>query len=750
MNKRIAEQEKQQKSNRFSWFPLWMTIGLTMLFSACSVTKHVPDGSFLLQDVRVESEDKNVDAGELKTIVRQRENSKWFSLVKIPLLTYSLSGRDTTRWVNRLIQKMGQPPVCYDTVLAKKSCNDLVVALKNKGYLGAKVRLEPQYKGKKVVARYILTPGKRSQIGHIKYDIQDSVIANLLRTHVGELSLLREGEPLSVEKLDDVRKDITKLLMNNGYYRFHKDYIYYEADSTNVEQGVDLVLHLLPYHFADDEATQLHPRYYIRQINFQGDDSAQVGLRKKVLLNNTAIVQGKPYCAADLQKTYNNFAKLQAVKYTNIRFREVPGTNFLDCDIAISLNKPSTISFQPEGTNTAGDLGAAASVTYQNRNLFKGSEVLSLQARAAFEAITDLEGYQNQDYKEYNIEGKLLFPRFLVPFVNRETLRRSNATSEMSLSWNLQNRPEFHRRVFSTAWRYRWNNPKRTITYRYDLFDLNYVIMPWISSTFKRDYLDNVNSRNAILRYNYEDLFIMKMGLGMTYNDKGVVLRANVESAGNFLNLATKTLSMQKNAAGKYTLFNIAYAQYVKADIDYAKVVRFDSNNAVALHLGFGIAYPYGNSTILPFEKRYFSGGANSVRGWSVRSLGPGKFRGTDGRIDFINQTGDLKLDLSVEYRTLLFWKIQGALFVDAGNIWTLRSYEEQPGGQFHIKDFYKEIAVAYGLGFRLNLNYFILRLDAGMKAVNPAYESIKEHYPLLAPKLKRDLAIHFAVGLPF
>ena len=159
----------------------------------------------------------------------------------------------------------------------------------------------------------------------------------------------------------------------------------------------------------------------------------------------------------------------------------------------------------------------------------------------------------------------------------------------------------------------------------------------------------------------------------------------------------------------------------------------------------------YGNSKILPFEKRYFSGGANSVRGWSVRGLGPGRFAGKNGTIDFINQTGDMKLDLNVEYRARLFWKLMGALFIDAGNIWTLRNYTDQPGGQFRFNRFWEEIAVAYGLGLRLNFDFFILRFDFGMKAVNPAFaEQNSPHYPIINPRLSRDLTFHFAVGLPF
>ena len=189
---------------------------------------------------------------------------------------------------------------------------------------------------------------------------------------------------------------------------------------------------------------------------------------------------------------------------------------------------------------------------------------------------------------------------------------------------------------------------------------------------------------------------------------------------------------------------------FVKFDFEVTRNIIFSFKNQLVLHAGIGVAYPYGNSTILPFEKRYFSGGANSVRGWSVRSLGPGKYISRDGRIDFINQTGDMKLDLNMEYRAHLFWKLGMALFVDAGNIWTIREYEDQPGGQFKFSEFLSQMAVGYGLGFRFNFDYFILRFDMGMKAVNPAYEEGDEHYPIFHPRFSRDFTFHFAVGLPF
>ena len=502
------------------------------------------------------------------------------------------------------------------------------------------------------------------------------------------------------------------------------------------------------YITGDNKLPKPHPRYRIANVFFLGSDSDKIHLRHHVLEQNAAIRQGQFYSNADLRRTYNNFARLGAVRYTNISFREHPDTTLLDCDIQISTNKPNSLSIQPEGTNTAGDLGAALAVTWQNRNLFRGSEQLSIQLRGAFEAITGLEGYQDKDYEEYSLETKLTFPQFVAPFLSKDFRRRS--TSELSISWNLQNRPEFHRRVFSTGWRYRWDNALQNTSYRLDLIDLNYVYMPWISETFRRDYLDNASNRNAILRYNYEDLFIMKIGFGLTYNDGVNAVRANIETAGNSLQALSNVVKFKKNNNGQNQFINIAYAEYAKFDLDYTHLFNIDKNNSIACHAAFGIAYPYGNSNILPFEKRYFSGGANSVRGWSVRELGPGKFRGTDGRIDFINQTGDMKLDMNVEYRSHLFWKFNSAVFVDAGNVWTLRNYEDQPGGQFKFNTFYKQIAVAYGLGLRLNFGYFILRFDMGMKAINPAYESREEHYAVFHPDFSRDFTLHFAVGLPF
>ena len=243
-------------------------------------------------------------------------------------------------------------------------------------------------------------------IGKVKYEVEDEHIQQLLHLDNPDNQQIKPGMRFTVETLDNERRRISSLLTNDGYFRFHKDFIQFSADTIAGQKDIALTLHLMKYKANSNAPEVDHPRYEIRNINYLSNDSDRIHLRHQVLLNATALREGRPYSAAALQRTYNNFARLQAVKYTNIRFSEVPDSNLvtengmerdsisrqMDCNIQISTNKPSTIAFQPEGTNTAGDLGAAASLTYTNRNLFRGSEQLSIELRGAYEAITGLEG----------------------------------------------------------------------------------------------------------------------------------------------------------------------------------------------------------------------------------------------------------------------------------------------------------------------------------------------------------------------
>lgn len=716
---------------------------ISMLLTGCSTAEHFEPGQMEIKKVIIVSENPDVNTAPLRNYVHQLPGLK--------------NGK--------------RQHLAYDTLKTALTCRDLTTALVNDGFIHANVTSSVYVKPKDVMRRnpkcevtYFLHPNEAYNLRSLKYEIHDEQIDDLLKEEY--TFKLQENSQFSVNNLNEERKSISSFLQNNGYYKFNKDFIRFVADTVADSRDVDVTLVLDAYRANSRSIAGPHPCYRIGNINRLSAGTEKAILRDGVLNENIAFRTGEPYSSAKLQQTYQRFSRLQALRYTNIQFTEREDTinnseadekgnvsyinHFLDCDISMSAQKPNSISFQPEGTNTAGDLGAAMSLIYENRNLFHGSETFSIQLRGAYENIRGLEGYNNEDYIEYGIESKLQFPRFIAPFISDTFKRNILSTSELSVAYNSQNRPEFHRRMFSAAWRYKWSEPNHHTNYKLDVLDLNYIYMPWISPKFKHDYLDSVSNRNAILRYNYEDLFIMKIGFGIAYNNGVNAIKANIETAGNLLSGLSHLCSFRRNDNDQYTLFNIAYAQYVKADFDVTHMIKLNTASELVLHGGLGVAYPYGNSNVLPFEKRYFSGGANSVRGWSVRGLGPGSYGGSDGRIDFINQTGDLKLDLNVEYRQFLFWKLYGAAFVDAGNIWTIRNYDAQPGGQFKFDKFLQQLAVAYGLGVRLNFSYFILRFDCGMKAVNPVYDNSREHFPIVNPRLSRDFAFHFAVGLPF
>ena len=755
-------------------------MGLVLLLCAsCSPTRFISEDEFMLSSVGLSSTNKHVKSSDYRSYVAQEANSKWFNLLKVPLGMYCMSGTDSTKRFNKFMHRIGEAPIVYDTTYVVQTKKSLSLALQNKGYLHAKVEADVLRNNRKKNVVYTMDPGRISYVTAIRYECDDKEIERVLKEKLHETKLYK-GMPLSVQILNDERNRVIQSLQNKGYYNINREFLSYKVDTLAGDYGVELTLSLLcPPGVIKEKA---YTSYKLREVRVFEDvtpnDSCQLANYKnlsflhqermrispRVYSNHIYVRPDSLYSNVKTQNTYGTLNALSAINYCTIHFSEVENDSAsLDCDILVKRNKPHTISTELEGTNTAGNLGAALSLTYSNLNIFGGSENFSLKLRGAYEAITGLEGYSNQNYLEYSVESNLRFPALLFPFAFNSHKQFLKATSEIGVMYNSQDRPEFHRRMLTAAWTYRWShNRNPRLQHRMDLLSLNYIFMPWISDTFKKEYLENTDSRNSILRYSYEDLFIMRLGYSFVYNSQrigsamglyqknGYQIKFNIETAGNLLYGMSKLFNASKNSQGQYNVFNIAYSQYAKIDFDYSKSFLINDRNSVAIHTAFGLALPYGNSSIVPYEKRYFSGGANSVRGWNARGLGPGKYVGKDGKVDFINQTGNLKLDLSLEYRTRLFWKIHGAFFIDAGNVWNTRKYEGLEDGQFKFDKFYKQIAVAYGLGLRVNLDYFILRIDGGMKAINPGVEKGRLHYPLICPNWKRDFTFHFAVGLPF
>lgn len=782
-------------------FRLSAFAAFAILLAACSVTKHVPDGSYLLDKVDIEVDNNGtIDETELYNFLRQTPNHKVLGFAKLQLATYNLSGRDSTKWYNRWLRRLGQAPVIYDPELTDASARQLRLALINRGYVDARVEADTISKSgkKRIDVHYHIIPGEPFRVENISYNVPDTTLRRLILASARE-SDLRPGMLLDRNVLDEERGRITALLRNAGYYNFNREYITFTADTVASSKDVALTLNL---HSPDSRAAagissntadsltlspHMHHSYTIRRITFVLDDSFGIDARAaardtveyagsyfifgpdrylspKILDEMCYIQAGKPYSAAAVERTYEALGRLSILKFINIEMEPVGAagdTGILDAYIYLARNKKMSLAVEAEGTNSEGDLGFGVGLTYQHRNLNKGSQLLTAKLRTNYESISgNFEGLINKRYTEYAAEVGITFPKFECPFLSKSFKQRRLASTEFTISANYQERPEYTRLIFGTAWKWKWQQYRRDNTRRqtFDLIDINYVRLP--RSTL--NFIDEIAPDNPLLRYSYEDHFIMRMGYTFTRTNRRAPtatvnalavqpvitnLRISAESAGNLL-YAISHIAGQKRSDGVYKILGIQYAQYLKGEFDYSYTRNFNDRNSLSWHTGFGIAFPYGNSSMVPFEKRFYAGGANGVRGWGVRTLGPGAYDAHNSVTDFINQCGDIRIDLSLEYRARLFWVIEGALFVDAGNIWTIRDYSNQPGGVFKFNKFYKQLAAAYGLGIRLDFTYFLLRLDLGFKAHNPAMN--QEPWPLFHPNWKRDANFHFSVGYPF
>lgn len=766
------------------------------LIAGCSSTKRVPDGQLLLDNVRIRVDNDTVQVSELYNFLRQSPNHKVLGFAKLQLATYNMAGNDTTKWYNRWLKSVGQPPVIYDSTLTRKSGEQLRQALINRGYMDVDIDVVEVADSarKRINIDYVISTGAPHIISSIDYDIPDGNVARLLRSD-SVLSMIRPGQLFDRNRLDQFRTDITNVLRNNGYYTFNKDFITFVADTARGSKDVALTMQIRPAVVlsatgaATDSlryapayirrvmfVTNYNPRDFDGAFGLRGTtdtvDYKGIGvvyghdryIRPDILQEKCFIEAGKPYNARAVERTYEALGQLGILKFINIIMRpvaDIDGTEWLDAYVLVSRNKKQSMILEVEGTNSEGDLGFGLGATYQHRNLAKGSELLTAKLRTSYESLSgNLNGLINNRYTEYAGEVGITFPKFMFPLLSPSFTKRLRPSTEFAVSANYQERPEYTRIIAGAAWKYKWTRTRRDLVARhtFDLIDANYVKLP--KSTL--NFLDSIAPQNPLLRYSYEDHFIMRMGYTFSSTNKRMptasvnafaiqpsvtTWRASAEVAGNLL-YGLSSLFHQHKKDGAYRIFGIQYAQYVKAEADFSYIRNINSRSGIAFNIGGGVAVPYLNSSMVPFEKRFYAGGANSVRGWGVRTLGPGCYDARNQVTDFINQCGDILLNASVEYRTKLFWVLEGAAFVDAGNIWTIRDYENQPGGVFRLNQFYKQIAASYGVGLRMDFTYFLLRLDLGIKAHNPAQN--QEQWPLLHPSWHRDATFHFAVGYPF
>jgi outer membrane protein assembly factor BamA len=758
----------------------WGLMGVVFLFlGGCSSTKFVPEDAYLLANVRIKNKGAAVSRDQMKPYVRQQENSRLLGFWKFYLGLYNLSGRDEEKGINKWFRRIGEDPVMLDPFLVSQSSQQMALFLKNQGYFQPSVSDTIIYPGKqKAKVVYTIDPGPRYHVNRLDYRIEDDSIRNEI--FADSLNTrLREGRPFTVEVHERERERISNNLKSKGFYKFSEEYIYFVSDSTIGNHQVnDSLIVMKP---VDIKGMGYHQRYRVRDVLFHvgigaeellagesGQSSSEfdtlkhegvyiiyddaLSFKPQLLTGSNYIKPGTLYDSRLVDRTQQLMSDLRLFRYINIRFRETgeynqSGEPMLDCIIRLSPGKPQSFSVDVEGTNSSGNMGAAGNFTYQHKNLLKGGEFFTFNTRLARQ--NQFIRSSNEDFNTFELgaETSIVVPRFWLPLRIEQFRQRYNPKTNISFAYNYQRRPDYTRTIANVRLGYNWRS-SRYVTHSFYPLEFNFVNIPQVND----DFWERIES--TFLRYTYEDHLIADMSYSYLLNRQQLgsksdfwYLRFNVESAGNLLSLVSPVWD-NDDSNNFDELLGIRYAQYVKSDVDLRYHNRIDRYSSLVWRFFGGVGVPYGNFKVLPFEKRYFSGGANSIRAWPVRGLGPGTYSEKGSR--FYNQTADIKLEFNLEYRFQLFWILEGALFVDAGNIWSIREGAGSEGGLFKPDSFVKQMAVGTGFGARFDFNFFIFRFDMGLKTHDPSLAEGDRWIPLSRPWQWNDVGFNFAIGYPF
>jgi len=733
----------------------FIIILLAALSTSCSVTRHIPQDEEVLSRVHIEVNGQRTgNNGTLRMAVAQSAYHRTFGF--LPMSAWIWHNDSVSAW-HRFRAKLGTKPPVYDEALAMRTDNAMRRALMNQGYLDAEVSHTTTSRKRKVEVTYHVTTGRPHRVHKISYMVEDPLLEPIIKADAAVNGQVHLKERLDRSQLEAERTRLTSLMRNQGFYDFNKEDISFVADTMARDKRVDLTMLV----------SGIHNRYTVRNVSFVPDFDLATGqrsgnpnyLRVSVLAENCYIRPGDLYSEEAVRKTYSSFSRLHILKYVNIRLEPTDQPNELDCTIYLSPQNPHSLQFELDGTNTSGDLGFAALLTYQHRNLFRGSEAYSATLKGGYESLSgNVSGLVNDNYTEYSFENQIDFPRFLFPFMSAERRRMFTANTAVKAGYSYQSRPEYTRIITNVGFSYKWSNTLRTLYHTLDVVDLSYVYLPERSEAF----LQIIQKAGPISYSSYTSHLILASAYNLYAGNSGRSLmnatqnvsrdlwslRFSPEIAGNMLYGISKMADFEQSN-DQYQIFNLPFEQYARFDVDWSYSKYLTDRSRLAFHLAGGVAVPYGNSQVMPFEKRYYSGGANSVRGWSVRTLGPGHYKSENSSIDYFNQCGDVRLDASIELRSRLFWKFEFAAFVDAGNVWTLDDYEAQSGGAIG-PDFYREIAASWGLGLRLVTDLVVLRFDLGIKAHDPSKGTGSDSWVLTDPLSSHNRTFHFAVGYPF
>jgi len=735
---------------------------------------------------------ERISSTEIKNEARIKKGKK--------ALAVKLKDKSSSLFIENL-RGIGEPAVVFDSTLANQTRLQVKKFLFSKGYFNNIVTDTIEFKrgDKKAIVKYIIQPKTPYLINKISYMLEDEKMGALILKDTIN-AILKPGMQYDEEKIQAERERIVDFALNNGYYYFENAYVNFDIDSGFKNHTVSIAIKLKKfaktYSSSNDSLIYVnHPRMKIenvfivteqvignvREIAFKDTIKTKregtfflnnnlMAYKQSIILNNTDIYKGQWFRKDTSEITYKQLSGLGIFKNVNIKFiKNTDYTNRLDCYIICNPLLKQSITTETEGTNTSGNLGIDGSIVYQNKNFFKGGELVELKLQAAISAqkqltqdtssfssitdITDLNRLQRtfntiQFGPEFTFSvPRAFFPFSLIPF-KKDMLPRTY----IKTSLNYQSRPEFSRVISDIDYGFSFITNKGKLKHDFIPFE-TYLVRANLLKSFQND-LANLN--DAFLLNSFQDHITTLSKFGLTYSTKQITtsnkktahyLKWTIASSGSILRQYYKAINKTVDSLGRYLIFNIPFAHFIKTDIDYRINIPVRSKSSIVYRLAGGIGKTFRNLSGLPYEQSYFSGGPNSVRAWRARTLGPGGYDPTNSSTRF-DKIGDILLEGNFEYRFHIIKEFNGAIFVDAGNIWRLKKDETKPNGEFNINYFYDQIAIGSGLGLRWDLSFFVLRLDLATPIKDPKY-SAGDRWTF-NKKPYKNIVANFGIGYPF
>lgn len=750
-------------------------ISFIIVLHSCNSIKVLQEGEVMLVRNEVEFSKKSEKNTDLIYYVRPISNKKFLDVFPIKTSIYSwgypkYNDKDSTvkdTKFKRWLRKMGEEPVLLDTTLISYSERQLKTVLMNDGFFEAEVSSRIKYIGKKqkkAKVIYMVNSNDQYYVRKYNYDFRIPIFSTLI-TRDTINSLLKSGMPYSADKLVEERTRMTTFLRNNGYYYFDNSLIYFEIDTIDAanyvqknhktvqvnvilsysgENSMDLDKIQQKYQFKDVYIQTNYDPNYMGQFDTVAYKSPKLRFQDSTQYYFITPVKydkkGHPKLVKDYRyhiittciryKTHQTFNQ-NAINYSYLRFNE--SRNFVFTDISFKENQSSdSLHFlnskvlltrskmhAPSIELTARNDKVSASVGYINRNFFKGAEIFKINIYAA----TDLLSKRNASNKlilyaqntELGGDINLDFPRLL--FIRNTKDKISNYKTTINLGVNYQHAVYYKRLIYNMAINYYWME-KRNVKHSFAPLDISFVKVDELNG------FDNIIGQySKPIQEKYKDHMLMIARYTFSYSLKPKVnqrhffnFQTTLESCGNILTGFMTMLKVPQNKDGKWVIFGVNYSNYVKLDLDFRYSYLINKNNSIASRISLGLGIPLFNSGVLPFERSFYLGGSNSMRGWTMRTLGPGSYYGEtrDERI------GDMKLELNLEYRGTIYKFLKYGIFADAGNIWLYKKDDSMLNAEFAWNRFYKEIALDIGAGLRFDFNFFLIRIDLGIPIYDP------------------------------